>query len=50
MFQTYKTLDKKQVVNGVDTYVDATENNNLRNLLKIPFQKARFTDEMHAEK
>ena len=30
---------RKQVVYGVDTYVDATENNNLSNLLKIPFQK-----------
>lgn len=50
IFKTYKTLNRKQVVYGVDTYADATENNNLRNLLKIPFQKARFTGEMRAEK
>ena len=47
LFGTFKTLDKTKIVFGVDTYPDAKEHNNLKNLMKIPFQKVRFTDEKH---
>ena len=39
LFGTYLTLDKKQIVYGVDTHHSIENHNNIKNLLKIPFQK-----------
>ena len=50
LFRTFLTFDRKNVVFGVDTYPKLSENNNLGNLLKIPFQTARFSDEIHLDK
>jgi sterol desaturase/sphingolipid hydroxylase (fatty acid hydroxylase superfamily) len=50
IFGTFKRLDRTKVVFGVDTYQLSSENNELGNLLKIPFQKTRFSDEMQSKK
>ena len=39
LFGTYMTLPNEQIIYGIDTYPNPTEHNNLKNLLKIPFQK-----------
>jgi len=39
LFGTFSYLDRKQIIYGVDTHMHKETNNNLRNLLKIPFQK-----------
>ncbi|MFN4198089.1 MAG: sterol desaturase family protein [Flavobacterium sp.] len=41
LFGAYKYLDRDQIVYGVDTHMDSSENNDLGNLLKIPFQPYR---------
>ncbi|WP_291120005.1 sterol desaturase family protein [Flavobacterium sp. UBA6135] len=41
LFGTYKYLEREQIVYGVDTHMKPEENNQLENLLKIPFQKYR---------
>lgn len=41
LFGTFKTLDRSQIVYGVDTHMQPQENNKLWNLLSIPFQKYR---------
>lgn len=41
LFGTFKVMRKSDIVYGVDTHMQATEHNNLRNLLGIPFQKKR---------
>lgn len=41
IFGTFKTLDREKIVYGVDTHMKPEEHNNLKNLLKIPFQKSR---------
>jgi len=41
IFGTYKTLDNSQIVFGIDTHLDPKENDELGNLLKIPFQPYR---------
>jgi len=41
LFGTFKTLDREKLIYGVDTHMKAEENNRLRNLLVIPFQKYR---------
>ncbi len=41
LFGTYTYLDRDNIVYGVDTHMDPKENNELFNLLKIPFQKSR---------
>ncbi|MBO9585609.1 MAG: sterol desaturase family protein [Flavobacterium sp.] len=41
LFGTFTYLPKDQLVYGVDTHMTAEENNQLANLLKIPFQKSR---------
>ncbi|MFH6987531.1 sterol desaturase family protein [Flavobacterium collinsii] len=41
IFGTFTSLPKDKIVYGVDTHMAVEENNNLKNLLKIPFQKAR---------
>ncbi len=41
LFGTFMTLDREQLVYGIDTHMKAEENNKLGNLLKIPFQEYR---------
>ncbi|KOP36058.1 fatty acid hydroxylase family protein [Flavobacterium sp. WLB] len=41
LFGTYTYLAKDQLIYGVDTHMLAEENNQLKNLLQIPFQKSR---------
>ncbi|UUF16944.1 MULTISPECIES: sterol desaturase family protein [Flavobacterium] len=41
LFGTYTYLPKDQLIYGVDTHMLAEENNQLKNLLQIPFQKTR---------
>lgn len=41
LFGTFTTLPKDKIIYGVDTHMAAEENNNLKSLLKIPFQKSR---------
>lgn len=44
LFGTFTTLDREKIVYGVDTHMKPEENNRLANLMKIPFQKKRFTE------
>ena len=39
LFGTFKTLDRNQIIYGVDSHMKPDEHNNLSNLLRIPFQK-----------
>ena len=39
MFGTFMTLQREKIIYGVDTHPDLKQHNNLKNLLKIPFQK-----------
>ncbi len=41
IFGTFMTLQKDKIIFGIDTYMNPEENNKLKNLLKIPFQKLR---------
>lgn len=41
LFGTFTTLKKENIIYGVDTHMEASENNRLSNLIKIPFQKHR---------
>lgn len=41
LFGTFTTLKKEDIVYGVDTHMQPSENNRLSNLIKIPFQKHR---------
>ncbi|UUW11553.1 sterol desaturase family protein [Flavobacterium plurextorum] len=41
LFGTFTTLPKEELIYGVDTHMQPEENNQLKNLLKIPFQKLR---------
>jgi len=41
LFGTFTSLPKEEIIYGVDTHMAAEENNKLKNLLKIPFQKSR---------
>lgn len=41
LFGTFTYLPKDQIIYGVDTHMAPEENNQLKNLLKIPFQKPR---------
>lgn len=41
LFGTFMYLPKEEIIYGIDTYMQAEENNLLKNLLKIPFQKPR---------
>ena len=40
LFGTFMTLDRDQLIYGVDTHMNPKEHNKLSNLLKIPFQKS----------
>jgi sterol desaturase/sphingolipid hydroxylase (fatty acid hydroxylase superfamily) len=39
LFGTFMTLPKEDIIYGIDTHMKAEEHNQLKNLLKIPFQK-----------
>jgi sterol desaturase/sphingolipid hydroxylase (fatty acid hydroxylase superfamily) len=41
LFGTFSYLDREKIIYGVDTHMKPEENNQLVNLLKIPFQKYR---------
>lgn len=41
LFGTFTTLPKKELIYGLDTHMAPEENNKLKNLLQIPFQKSR---------
>lgn len=41
LFGTFTTLENNRIIYGVDTHMEPKENNNLKNLLKIPFQKPK---------
>ena len=43
IFGTFLTLRKEEIVYGVDTHMAAQEHNDLKNLLRIPFQKKRMS-------
>ena len=38
LFGTFRTLSKEEIIYGIDTHPNPAEHNNLKNLLKIPFQ------------
>ena len=44
IFGTFMYLKKEDIVYGIDTYMEPEDNNQLRNLLKIPFQKPHLTE------
>lgn len=41
LFGTFTSLPKEEIIYGVDTHMLPEENNKLKNLLQIPFQKSR---------
>lgn len=41
LFGTFTSLPKEELIYGVDTHMLPEENNQLKNLLQIPFQKSR---------
>ena len=38
LFGTFRMLPKEEIIYGIDSHPNPTEHNNLKNLLKIPFQ------------
>lgn len=44
IFGTFSSLDRNNLVYGVDTHMKEEENNRLKNLLMIPFQKYRSSN------
>jgi sterol desaturase/sphingolipid hydroxylase (fatty acid hydroxylase superfamily) len=44
LFGTFMVMPREELIYGVDTHMKPEENNNLRNLLGIPFQKYRKPD------
>lgn len=44
LFGTFMYLRKDDIVYGIDTYMEPEDNNQLQNLLKIPFQKPHLTE------
>lgn len=42
IFGTFMTLNREDIVYGIDTHMDSNEHNNLKKLLKIPFQKNKI--------
>ena len=41
LFGTFSTLNRDEIIYGVDSHLNPLEHNNLKNLLKIPFQKIK---------
>ncbi len=39
LFGTFSKMEMNEIIYGVDTHMNTEEHNNLKNLLKIPFQK-----------
>ena len=39
LFGTFMTLPKEEIIYGIDTYPNPKQHNELKSLLKIPFQK-----------
>lgn len=50
LFGTFLTLPTEKIVYGVDTHMQASENNRLSNLVAIPFQKHRSPQNLPKEK
>lgn len=50
LFGTYKTLNRDQLVYGIDTHMRPEEHNRLKNLLAIPFQKKRIPQSLDEKK
>lgn len=46
IFGTFTIINREEVIYGVDTHLKPEENNNLKNLLLIPFQKHRSAPEI----
>jgi sterol desaturase/sphingolipid hydroxylase (fatty acid hydroxylase superfamily) len=44
LFGTFMIMPREEIIYGVDTHMKPEENNNLKNLLAIPFQKYRNPD------
>lgn len=44
LFGTFMTLPKNKIIYGVDTHMKPEENNKIKNLINIPFQKQRLTE------
>lgn len=44
IFGTFMSLSKDKITYGIDTYMKPEENNQLKNLLKIPFKEQRSTE------
>lgn len=44
LFGTFMALPKEEIIYGIDTHTKPEEHNQLKNLLKIPFQKPRSTE------
>ena len=44
LFGTFMTLPKEAIKYGIDTYQNLEEHNKLSNLIKIPFQKQRLSE------
>lgn len=44
LFGTYMIMPREEIIYGVDTHMKPEENNKLKNLLAIPFQKYRNPD------
>jgi len=41
IFGTFQYLKREEIIYGVDTHMEKTEHNDLKNLLRIPFQKSQ---------
>ena len=44
LFGTFMTLPKEEIIYGIDTHQKPEEHNDLKNLLKIPFQKKQLKE------
>jgi sterol desaturase/sphingolipid hydroxylase (fatty acid hydroxylase superfamily) len=44
LFGTFMILPREEIIYGVDTHMKEEDNNQLKNLLKIPFQKQRSAE------
>ena len=49
LFGTFMTMPREEMVYGIDTHMDPKENNQIVNLLKIPFQPKRYPTTMGKE-
>lgn len=43
LFGTFMTMPKEEIIYGIDSHLNINQHNKLRNLLKIPFEKAQIT-------